>query len=786
MKIKSVKCGQFAGLRDFEQSFTNGINLVYGKNESGKSTLVNLISRTFFQETKLNKKTDKEFINLYFPKTQDNQQLDSIDGEISFETDDGTLYTLKKEWIMGEKGNNELNTPEGKLRTTTKIDETLEPLLAYQEGVYSEMVFSSQRNADKSLKNLLEDTSQAKVEIAEVIAQAFDESDGIPIERMEQEIQNTIDSLAKNWNTESHRPKDKKGRWAEKNCGEVLKAYYDWQDAKKEYEDIENLAVQYDKAKKDYEKGKEELKKIEDKQEDFNKYYSQLINKSNFESTQKAHTTLKGTLEKDLENWQKINENRPVAEKLKKELDNRSLLDTYSDAKKINDKLLEFKKDGIDKLRCPSQEEIDKVKKAQNKITKLNNKLCSKMNLQATVKKLCDYPLEVVSLLTGKRLDLSQPIEEAVIIRIPDIMELQLAPADVDVQKVTADIEKENQKINAVFQEYDVSSVEDLEKLAITVLNRQQQIQNAKKELDGITDNFEELENQTHAVAAEEVRSQKEIDKEIKHCCGSRTIEVYIESTKFEIEEYEQKYTHIDKLKQKISDLTEELNKIQHSLQNIVAIPEEYQNITDPEAYLEKLKKDFKEKNSVLEEILKTKITAENDFEGKDEAQAKENCEKAEKVFKEQEKLLEHWQHIQEVFEKCRTDSATSPQKEEIARKFLNYLNLISQDRLSSKMPEKENLNNISIYSNNRELNFDTLSEGTKETISFAFRLAVFDYLFPNGGVIVLDDPFANMDNIRIQQSVAILKEFVKKGHQVILLTCKEEYKTVFDNVIEI
>ena len=74
MKIKSVKCGQFAGLRDFEQSFTNGINLVYGKNESGKSTLVNLISRTFFQETKLNKKTDKEFINLYFPKTQDNLQ----------------------------------------------------------------------------------------------------------------------------------------------------------------------------------------------------------------------------------------------------------------------------------------------------------------------------------------------------------------------------------------------------------------------------------------------------------------------------------------------------------------------------------------------------------------------------------------------------------------------------------------------------------------------------------------------------------------------------------------
>ena len=785
MKIKSVKCGQFAGLRDFEQSFADGINLVYGKNESGKSTLVNLISRTFFQETKLNKRTDREFISLYFPKTQDNQQLDSIDGEISFTADDGIIYTLKREWIMGEKGNNELNTPEGKLRTAVKIAETLKPLLAYQEGVYAEMVFSSQRNADKSLKNLLEDTSQAKVEIAEVIAQAFDESDGIPIERMEQEIQNTIDSLAKNWNTESHRPKDKNGRWAEKNRGEVLKAYYHWQDAEKEYEDIEELAVRYDKAKKDYEKCEEERKKTEDRQEDFRQYYSQLMNKSSLESTQKAHTALKETLERDWENWQNIKENRPVAEKLKKELDSRILLDTYNDAKKIHDKLTELQKDGMDKLRCPSWEEIDTVKKAQNKITKLNNKLCSKMNLQATVKKLCDCPLEIVSLLTGKRLDLSEPIAEAVIIRIPDVMELQLAPADIDVKKVTADIEKENQKINAVFQEYDVSSVEESEQLAITVLNRQQQIQNAEKELDRITADFEELENQAQAVAAEEVRSQQEIDKEIKHLCGGRTAEVYIESIQLKMEEYEQKYIHMDNLKQKISELKKELNTIQRKLQNIAEIPEEYQNITDPEAYLERLKKDVKDKSLVLEEALKTKITAENDFEGKDQSEAKENCEKAEKAFQEQEKLLEHWQHIQEVFEKCRTDSAASPQKEEIARKFLTYLHFISQDRVSSEVPEKENLNNIRIYSDNRELNFDTLSEGTKETVSFAFRLAVFDSLFPNGGVIVLDDPFANMDNIRTEQSVALLREFVKKGHQVILLTCKEEYKTVFDNVIE-
>ena len=52
MKIKKVATEQFAGIRDREVDFDDGINIIYGKNESGKSTLVNLISRTFFQDAK--------------------------------------------------------------------------------------------------------------------------------------------------------------------------------------------------------------------------------------------------------------------------------------------------------------------------------------------------------------------------------------------------------------------------------------------------------------------------------------------------------------------------------------------------------------------------------------------------------------------------------------------------------------------------------------------------------------------------------------------------------------
>ena len=35
MKITNISCTQFAGVRDRNVSFTDGINVIYGKNESG-------------------------------------------------------------------------------------------------------------------------------------------------------------------------------------------------------------------------------------------------------------------------------------------------------------------------------------------------------------------------------------------------------------------------------------------------------------------------------------------------------------------------------------------------------------------------------------------------------------------------------------------------------------------------------------------------------------------------------------------------------------------------------
>ena len=53
MEIKRVSCDQFAGLLDREIDLDKGLNIIIGENESGKSSLVDLLYSLFLQSTSL-------------------------------------------------------------------------------------------------------------------------------------------------------------------------------------------------------------------------------------------------------------------------------------------------------------------------------------------------------------------------------------------------------------------------------------------------------------------------------------------------------------------------------------------------------------------------------------------------------------------------------------------------------------------------------------------------------------------------------------------------------------
>ena len=122
---------------------------------------------------------------------------------------------------------------------------------------------------------------------------------------------------------------------------------------------------------------------------------------------------------------------------------------------------------------------------------------------------------------------------------------------------------------------------------------------------------------------------------------------------------------------------------------------------------------------------------------------------------------------------------------EGIEEKFRNYLELITDGTLMLNSMDEQL--SVTLASNDHALTYSILSEGTKDTISLAFRLAMLEFLFPDGdGLAVFDDPFTDMDPSRMAASCKLIQKFAEKN-QVIFVTCDEKYEEILSgNVIHL
>ena len=210
MKIKSVKTGQFAGIKNKEINFCDGLNILVGNNESGKSTMIDLLYQTLFKESKLNKKEDKEFITRYMPS---DSKGDVIDGTVTFITAEDE-YNLSKEW--GASEGCKLVTSDGtRIANEEKIRDIIGGELIYKKGLYDDVVIASQKSQANVVEHILkklDKKADVKQDLVSTIASEGMSTNGeIGPEDIEKVLQVKIEELCGHWDFTTDGPEKRRG-----------------------------------------------------------------------------------------------------------------------------------------------------------------------------------------------------------------------------------------------------------------------------------------------------------------------------------------------------------------------------------------------------------------------------------------------------------------------------------------------------------------------------------------------------------------------------------------------
>ncbi len=133
MKINKLKLNAYGKLKEREIEFKNNINIIYGKNETGKSTLLNFITNSFYGISKNKNGKDISDFEKYMPWVGDD-----FSGKIEYELDNQEKFEIFRDFkkknpkIFNEKMEDiskEFNIDKNKgnefFYEQTKIDEAL-------------------------------------------------------------------------------------------------------------------------------------------------------------------------------------------------------------------------------------------------------------------------------------------------------------------------------------------------------------------------------------------------------------------------------------------------------------------------------------------------------------------------------------------------------------------------------------------------------------------------------------------------------------------------------------
>ena len=794
MNIKSVKTRQFAGIKNKEVEFEEGLNVLIGNNETGKSTMVELIYQTLYRDSKLSrsKKEDKDFIARFMPS---DSKGDVVDGTLVFATDDG-LYTLQKKWGASEMCELE-SSNDGIIANEKKIREIIDGELVYKRGLYDDVVFASQKsqaNVVEHILNKLDKKALVKQELVSIIAsEGMSSTEGIAPEEIEKIIQEKIDALSGHWDFVNDGPDKKRGienKWVQ-GVGAILEAYYTKAELEYALQKSELAEKAIDNDNNKINEAKEKLENYQAEKDEYARYEVALATYNSNMKLKDEYLKARNKISADLKEYPQLLKDYEEALHLKTLAKAQTIISQYKEIQAAKDSLDEAKKTIEGKTEI-TVEDDKKLVDLESDINSLQAQL-SNLNLVANIKKLGNTDIQVKSVATGKDVDISAgefDINETVEITVPGVMSMTIAAKGVDVENVKRQLDENNKEREVLLSKCKVKDLDELRTKREEYTEAYHNLSVAQKDYDNLIEGIDldklDEDYEHHKEKSSELEG---LDKKIKELCGSESIDSYEAMLKQKCNSIEGEYdaeAPVDCMKKKLEEAEDKLAEIDSQQGDVENIPKKYRDIEDAKVYKETLNSNIEDATNQIEEAKEALSEHEKELGDVAPEDLRTQIDDATIEFQKLKDDCERWNHILAVLKATRENMAGESTMSDVQDRFAEYLSVITDGRINLKSMD-ENMD-VNIQSGNNHMTYEILSEGTKDTIALAFRLAILEHLFPDGGgLVVFDDPFTEMDENRTEQACKLVQKFAAAGNQVIFVTCDNKYKNMLSgNIVEL
>ena len=790
MIISRITLSPFAGITNLDLSFTDGLNVILGANETGKTTLFHALYNVMFTEAKLTPGRFKKLMTRFLPIGGG----DTIVVELHFKHENTDHY-LRRKW--GPSAEAELKLPSGNIISDeSTIAEYLGVCLSASEGTYRAVLMIKQTGLAGTLDTLKREHKETVKSLGDILKTAVLETDGVSIEKFRDQLETQFNDYFSRWGPAKNYPEGGRGiekPW-KKQVGLILQAYYDKESVRVAFEKACQVEEAIDRVNQKIAEAKKERDEID-------RYVA--TNKKAAGDAQERKTLMVQieNVCKDLAEYKKINRDWPVREKTLQDLKNK-LPDQGEKVedlrqKKIQAERAEKKRKNVEKYKTVSarkkqvenaeknlkfaqaltEEDLNAIDGAFKQLSLLKTELeAGKLSVFFEAKK--SVTLSVTKDLEDPRKESlkpgeSQSFEAGGRLRLdhPDWgMEVTTGEGDFTdlVQKIAA----ADKALDELLKKHNVTFLEEAKKIHSAYETCCQALKTAQDNLENELGDttLEELESSIKdVVELPDVETLAEVVEKLVNSENQlKSMNTDLAQQQKVLDEYQKKYKDPDLLLNTMTDAIQKEKDFNTKLDALSPLPKGVENV---EVFIQEYKQKQTELTQLNEDLKKLEI---------ERAGIHPPDQSSEELQKQLDELIEQFdivlrkgkailrvREVADELSKHLDQQAFVGLKQDIEG-FIAGMT----DKRYEEIKINESLPTGFVRSDGNILETDLLSTGTLDVLGLALRLSMANYFLQDQkAFLVMDDPLVDMDSSRQLNAANLLKEY-SKTKQLIIFTC--------------